>query len=202
MTEFSAIHAQTIEVYETQANAWDLHRSRSLTEKPWLDKFISDIKPGGAILDVGCGGGDPISRYLIERNFALTGVDAAIAMLNIARSRFPAMAWICQDMRELTLDRKFDGIVAWDSFFHLNPAEQRFTLNRFFAHLKSDGALLLTVGYKAGEVLGHVEGQRVYHSSLSPSEYRSILIGAGFNEIEYVAQDRRCGLRSVLLAHR
>ena len=201
MNELSAIHARTTEIYEAEANAWDLHRSRSLTERPWLDKFASVINPRGEILDVGCGGGEPIARYFIERNFTLTGIDAALAMIDIAQTRFPAMTWIQMDMRELNLGQIFDGIVAWDSFFHLNPEEQRLTLRLFFNHLKPDGALLLTVGHEAGEVLGQVEGKKVYHSSLEPTEYKSILFGAGFFEVEYVAQDQRCGMRSVILAH-
>ena len=201
MNEFSAIHARTAEIYEIHADAWDLHRSRSLSERPWLNQFISMIKPRSEVLDVGCGGGEPIARYFVERGFSLTGVDAAKGMIDIAQSRFPTMTWIHMDMRALSLGRKFDGIVGWDSFFHLNPAEQRLTLRHFFNHLKPDGALLLTVGHKAGEVLGHVEGQKVYHSSLDPTEYQNILFGAGFCEVKYVAQDPRCGMRSVILAH-
>lgn len=103
------------------------------------------------------------------------------------------------DMRELKLDRQFDGIIAWDSFFHLNPDEQRSTLQRFHKHLRPGGALLLTVGHKAGEVLGMVEGEAVYHSSLSQREYKHILGSAGFQETEMVLKDEICD-RTVLLA--
>ena len=103
------------------------------------------------------------------------------------------------DMRELAFDNKFDGIIAWDSFFHLKPDEQRSTLQRFIQHLRPGGALLLTVGDEAGEVLGTVEGEAVYHSSLSPEEYKRILSSAGFKNVEMVLRDEICD-RSVLLA--
>ena len=61
--------------------------------------------------------------------------------------------------------------------------------------------MLLTVGDKEGEVLGQVEGEEVYHSSLDPLEYKRIFSSAGFSEVEYVAQDQQCGLRSILLAY-
>jgi len=35
------------------------------------------------------------------------------------------------------------------------------TLQRFIQHLRSGGALLLTVGHEAGQVLGTVEGEAV-----------------------------------------
>lgn len=103
------------------------------------------------------------------------------------------------DMREMALDYAFDGIIAWDSFFHLKPDEQRNTLRLFCRHLRPEGSLLLTIGHEAGEVLGTVEGEAVYHASLSAEEYRHILGSAGFQIIEIVLSDESCD-RSVLLA--
>lgn len=54
MQDLKAVHAQTIGVYEAQAEAWDRQRSRSLTEKLWLDQFAAAIPSGGTVLDVGC----------------------------------------------------------------------------------------------------------------------------------------------------
>jgi SAM-dependent methyltransferase len=151
------------------------------------------------LLDVGCGAGEPISNYLIEQNYAVTGIDASPAMIEICESRFPEEAWLVMDMRELHLNRQFDGIVAWDSFFHLDPNEQRSALRSFIRHLRPGGALLLTVGDEAGEVLGSVEGEAVYHSSLAQQEYEQILGSAGFKDIEMILNDEICD-RTVLLA--
>ena len=201
MQDFKQIHHDTTKVYEAQAQAWDQHRSRSLTEKLWLDRVIATLPAGGTILDVGCGSGDPIARYLNKQGFTLTGVDAAPSMIHICQSRFPTMEWTVMDMRSLSLNQHFDGIIGWDSFFHLNPSEQRTTLQHFCHHLQPHGSLLLTVGHEAGEVLGQVEGHAVYHSSLSPSEYKAIVSKAGFSTVEHVAQDPNCGMRSLLFAH-
>jgi ubiquinone/menaquinone biosynthesis C-methylase UbiE len=47
-------------------------------------------------------------------------MDFATAMLNIARAHWPKDDWRVGDMRQLNLgDELFDGIIAWDSFFHL-----------------------------------------------------------------------------------
>ena len=101
---------------------------RVFFEKDWLERFISAVPVQSSILDVGCGAGEPIAAHLIERGFSVTGVDASPAMIEICRSRFPEMAWIVNDMRDLALERKFHGIIGWDSFFHLDPGEQRATL--------------------------------------------------------------------------
>ncbi|MEM8862237.1 MAG: class I SAM-dependent methyltransferase [Chloroflexota bacterium] len=201
MSEFKKIHQQTMSgVYERNAQTWDEQRPRTLVEKDWLDKFVSRLPAGGAVLDVGCGAGEPIAQYFIERGFAVTGIDASLGMINFCKSRFPEHQWQVMDMRQLDLGRKVDGIIAWDSFFHLNPAEQRQMLHYFLDHLRSGGVLMMTVGHEAGEVLGVVAGEQVYHSSLSAEEYQRILRDGGLEQIEIVFQDASCGGRTVLLA--
>ena len=202
MSRFDNIHRETAAVYERNAEGWDKQRPRSLYEKRWLDKFLQFMVPGGSILDVGCGAGEPISKYFLENGFSVTGVDSSPKMIEICKTRFPDQSWIVMDMRELTLNEQFAGIIAWDSFFHLNPDEQRHVLQRFLAHLTSGGTLLLTVGHESGEVLGTVEGEDVYHSSLSPQEYDQILRSGGLKNVEMTLQDESCRGRTVLLARR
>lgn len=200
MKRLSDIHLRTLQIYEKHAHAWDEHRPRVLFEKDWLDKFIMLLPAGGRILDVGCGAGEPISEYFIKRGFALTGLDASPKMLAISRNRFPTASWIEMDMRQLKLDTKFDGIVSWDGFFHLNQEEQRQVLVLFAEHLNPDGSLLLTIGHESGEVTGTVEGEEVYHSSLAPDEYKAILNKIGFEKVELVLEDEGCECHSILLA--
>lgn len=202
LKKLTDIHSRTIQVYEKHAHGWDKHRPRVFFEKNWLDKFFHLLPEKGSVLDVGCGTGKPIAEYFIKHGFNLKGLDASSNMLEIAKNRFPDSSWVEMDMRQLELDATFDGIISWDGFFHLNQEEQRQTLVLFADHLTSNGALLLTIGHEAGEVTGTVEGEEVYHSSLAPEEYSSILNSLGFDKVEIVLEDERCGCHSVLLAKR
>lgn len=202
MPKFEEIHSRTIDVYERHAHGWDEHRPRVLFEKKWLDKFIELLPTQGSVLDVGCGAGEPITSYFIEQGFEVTGVDASEKMLEISKSRFPTATWINRDMRELKLNSKFDGIISWDGFFHLNQEEQRQLLPVFAEHLNEEGTLLLTIGDESGEVTGMVEGEEVYHASLAPDEYVDILNSLGFDNVEIELEDETCGLHSILLAKR
>ena len=195
-------HQQTVDIYNRHAAAWDQHRPRVLVERPWLDKFIALLPTAGQILDAGCGAGEPIARYLLERGFSLTGIDASVKMLEIVRSRFAGFSWLQMDMRDLDLGERFDGIVSWDAFFHLNQPDQRRVIPLFADHLTEQGVLLLTIGHEAGEVTGIVEGDEVYHASLDADEYREILQSLGFTEFEIKLQDASCDYHSILLARR
>lgn len=193
---------QTQQVYQDQASAFDAARSRVLFEKPWLDRLTANLAPGSRILDLGCGSGEPVSRYLIERGFSLTGLDYAPAMIALARERFPAHTWAVGDIRDLNLSRSFDAILSWNGFFHLTMAEQGAALPRIVQLLAPGGRLLLTIGHHAGEVTGTVAGETVYHASLDGLDYERILIAANCTEIEIRLQDPDCGGHSILLARK
>jgi len=47
----------------------------------------------------------------------VTGADSPAALISICKERFPGMDWLVTDMRKLSLSRRFDAILAWDSFF-------------------------------------------------------------------------------------
>ncbi|WP_421947177.1 class I SAM-dependent DNA methyltransferase [Phaeodactylibacter xiamenensis] len=197
-----ALAAKTRSVYEQHGLQYDAERSRLLFEKKWLRRFENLLPASAAILDVGCGGGEPIGRYFIEQGYAVTGIDFAAPMVELAKARFPDSTWYRMDMRVLDLQESFQGIISWHSFFHLTPTEQRATLARFAQHLQPKGLLLLTVGPDAGEVTGHVGGQPVYHSSLSPAAYQEVLHSLGMTVLDFVPEDPECDFASVLLSRK
>ena len=103
-------------------------------------------------------------------------------------------------MRELALGRSFDGIIAWDSFFHLCPDDQRRMFPIFRQHARSDAALMFTSGPEHGEEIGSFEGEPLYHASLDAAEYRSLLDQSGFRVVSHVVEDPDCGRHTVWLA--
>ena len=112
-------YTSIVNLYQNHAVDWDRERGRSLFEKPWLDRMMTLLPPKRSILDLGCGSGEPIARYFIERGSEVTGVDSSSSFVGICRSRFPCQDWLIADMRVLSLGRRYDGILAWNSLFHL-----------------------------------------------------------------------------------
>lgn len=194
--------ARIVGIYRRHAAAFARDRDRNLFERPWLDRFAALLPTGGQVLDIGCGFGEPMARHLIDRGFTVTGVDSSPPLLDLARGRFPHHDWIEGDMRSLSLGRHFDGLLAWDSFFHLDHDDQRAMIPRFATHAADGAALMFTSGPAHGVALGRFEGETLFHASLCPEEYRILLDANGFEVLAHRAEDPDCGGHTVWLAQR
>jgi SAM-dependent methyltransferase len=188
-----------VDLYERHAHDFDRDRSRSLQEKGWLDRFLTHVRPAGVVLDVGCGMAEPIARFVLEAGLQVVGIDSSPSMIEMCRARFPGSEWIVGDMRQLGLGRRFDALLAWDSFFHLPGDDQRAMFPRFAAHAGAWAPLMFTSGTSHGEVLGSYGGEPLYHASLDPNEYEGLLLANGFSVLSYVADDPECGEHTVWL---
>ncbi|HYC04239.1 MAG TPA: class I SAM-dependent methyltransferase [Azospirillaceae bacterium] len=194
--------ARIIGLYRDNAARWDEDRPRNLIERAWLERFLDIVPAGGGVLDLGCGMGEPLAAFLAGRGLRITGVDTAPDLLDLARARLPDQEWILGDMRSLALGRRFDGILAWDSFFHLTRDDQRRMFPVFRDHAAPGAALMFTSGPEDGEAFGEMWGETVYHASLSPAEYRHLLESHGFDEVAHRAEDPDCGFHTVWLGRR
>jgi SAM-dependent methyltransferase len=189
--------SRIIEHYERHATAWDCDRQNSAwNDKVWHDLFIDRLMAGAKVLDLGCGSGWPVARHMAERGLRVTGVDSSPTMISLCRSRLPDHAWIVADMRKLSLARRFDSILAWDSFFHLDHDDQR---RMFAAHASGGAWLMFNAGPRRGEAIGNYRGDPLYHASLSPGEYEILINRFGFEVIEHAADDERAGGRTAWL---
>lgn len=189
-----------IGLYERYAHDFDRERGRSLQERHWLDRFLSHVSPGGTVLDVGCGSAEPIARYIMKSGRRVVGIDSSQTLIAICRERFPVAEWLVMDMRQLGLSRRFDGILAWDSFFHLNMDDQRKMFRRLADHAAPGAPLMFTSGMSEGSVLGEYHDEPLYHASLDPEEYRRLLADNGFSVEAHVVEDPACGNHTVWLA--
>jgi SAM-dependent methyltransferase len=187
-------HAEEIiDLYDRHAEVWNGERWRNLFERPWLDRFLSLLPREGSIVDIGCGSGEHIARYFIETRFRLTGVDSSATMIRFCKQRFPNETWVVADMRSLLLGRKFDGILAWDSFFHLPEDNQRKMFPIFRSHAVPKAALMITTGPRAGEAIGTYQGEPLYHASLAADEYQLLFDKHDFEVVSHVVEEPATG---------
>jgi SAM-dependent methyltransferase len=187
--------------YERHASDWDADRRRlGWNDKVWHDRLVALLQKGARVLDLGCGGGMPVASHLVAQGMRVTGVDASPSLIALCRERLPDEEWIVADMRGLTLEARFDGILAWDSFFHLTPDDQRAMFAVFATHARPGAILMFNSGPAFGEAIGSYKGDPLYHASLDPVEYRELLTRHGFELIAHLAEDPRAGGRTAWLA--
>src|SRR5262249_26356459 len=96
--------------YQRHGDTWARERGDRLIETAWLERFTALLPAQAAVLDIGCGSGQPIARYLIGKGYRITGVDSAPGMVALCRGHAPDHEWTVADMRTLSLGRTFAGI--------------------------------------------------------------------------------------------
>lgn len=187
-------------VYNKIANWFAENRCVGLIEQNYLEALISEIKSNADVLDIGCGTGKPILEYLLNKNLNIIGVDASKEMLTIARNNFPTTEFVLEDMRKLALNKKFDAIIAWHSFFHLPAADQPKMFEIFESHINPKGILLFTSGSERGEAWGINGGENLFHASLNTDEYQQLLKKHNFEVLNHIVNDENCGGATVWMA--
>jgi SAM-dependent methyltransferase len=189
------------QLYARHAQRFDAARTRSLMELPYLEKATALAPAPGNVLDLGCGSGEPLARYFVDNGYCVTGIDTVGEMLDMCRARFPEMTWRRADMRHLDIPQRFEIVIAWDSFFHLKPDDQRQMFATFRKHTVPGGVLVFTSGTSEGEKIGgNLFGDVLYHASLDSVEYARLLDHHGYSAILHRVEDPDCGGHTVWIA--
>jgi SAM-dependent methyltransferase len=191
-----------IGLYRRHATAFMAARSIELVERAWLDRFLEVAGRGGHILDLGCGSGQPIAAYLDGCGHPVTGVDSSPELLAAFAKVVPGATAILGDMRTVPLEGTFAGILAWDSLFHLTQDDQRAALVRLETHAAPGAALMFNSGPDDGIAIGSFEDEPLFHASLGPTAYRSLLQGLGFALLDHRVEDPTCGGRTIWLCRK
>jgi 2-polyprenyl-3-methyl-5-hydroxy-6-metoxy-1,4-benzoquinol methylase len=111
-----------------------------------LEDLASLIPSEAAVLDLGCGAGVPVTRWLADRGFAVTGVDVSAKQLELARTYVPDGTFLKADMTEVVFGPEtFDAVVAFHSIIHVPRTEHPKLLESIHRWLKPGGALLATL---------------------------------------------------------
>jgi SAM-dependent methyltransferase len=182
--------------YERHALSWDAdRRAAGWLDKPCIERFLGFLPRGAMILDLGCGGGSPVALHMVAHGFRVTGVDSSPTLISLCRTRMPDQEWVVGDMRSLALGRRFQGILAWDSFFHLRHQDQRAMFRIFALHAAPGAIVMFNAGFGHGEAVGCYQGDPLYHASLDASEYQALLADSGFELLEHSINDPAKGGR-------
>jgi 2-polyprenyl-3-methyl-5-hydroxy-6-metoxy-1,4-benzoquinol methylase len=110
-----------------------------------LEKYAAS----GDILDIGCGSGNTGTEMEESTYRSYLGVDISEEALNKARKRSAESgrqgknSFECADFLSYTPGRRFDVILFRESLYHVPPNKIKSTLDRYAAHLKEGGVLIV-----------------------------------------------------------
>lgn len=192
-------------------SAWDAYAAKyaerfidELDDKPldtWLLERVAMLSGKDPVLEVGCGPGH-VSGYLAEFDAEVTGIDISPAMIEQARSRFPALIFEVGNQADLMRPPRAHGwgaIVSSHSTIHLAPSELAPLFSEFARVLRPGGWMLLIVrvGNDVRQVYvdpgtGEVSDEPVEAGDVSvgvvlhdPEQVREAVRAAGFVDIEW-----------------
>lgn len=140
------LDAETDAAYDRWAQYYDIGEG---DRRPHLGFYASLLRPGDrSVLEIGCGTG-VVAAALADRIRAaghdprVVGLDVSAAMLEVARSRHPAIEWVHADMRTPGVSGRFDLLVCCFNTFQFMLADedlaQAFSAAR--EHVEADGRL-------------------------------------------------------------
>lgn len=148
------------------------------TVRGWARSLV----PGAAVLDLGCGHGVPISQVLMDKGFAVHGIDASPTLIAAFRERFPAVPAECAAVEESAFfGRTFDGVVAWGLMFLLPADTQTALVRKVTRTLNRGGRFLFTSPQAACTWPDALTGQPSI--SLGSDVYRRTLAAAGLEHV-------------------
>ena len=144
----------TIEYYNNEADRF-FESTVSVDFSKIQEQFLKYVKPGGRILDLGCGSGRD-SRAFLERGYEVVAVDGSRELAKIAGA-YIGQEVIVADFREFEPEGTFDGIWACASLLHLLREEIAALMRRMAAHLAEGGCFYAS--FKYGEFQGERNGR-------------------------------------------
>lgn len=187
--------------YDKIADKWSDFRNKCVTNK-CVEEFAELLPCGARVLDVGCGTGYPIDRYLTDKGFEVVGIDVSEGMLSHARALCLDKAdFIKCDFLDYNDSKKFDAIIAFDSLWHVPLADQAKLYEKAAELLKTGGFLMFTHGKDRGEVENPMFGETFCYAALGLDELLRALKRNGFQIVRFEKnyKEKTTGTRDLLV---
>jgi 2-polyprenyl-3-methyl-5-hydroxy-6-metoxy-1,4-benzoquinol methylase len=149
----------------------------------WLAELRDRLPDRSAVLDIGCGCGVPVARYLATAGHQVKGVDISDVQIERARRLVPGATFIRADITEMSFQPgSFDAVICLYALIHMPLDRQPRLLHDIAGWLRPGGWLLVTTGQDAWTgtqdnwLGGHAT---MWWSHADAPTYRSWIHGAG-----------------------
>ena len=167
---------QTIAYFDEHAEK-QFREAFAITDTAMQDKFLSYVKEGGHILDLGCGSGRD-SAYFMKRGYTVTAADGSAKLCRLAESHL-GIPVRTMEFTELDDTDLYDGIFASASIMHLPYDRLKQLMPALLKAMKKDGVLYASFKYGDQEGVSHNR----YFTYLNEERISELLDGIGQYEL-------------------
>ena len=164
---------ETLGVYAAKALEY-AEVTRNLARDPQLRAFIDAVKPGGAVLDLGCGPGIAAEQMALA-GLTVTATDPVPEMVELAAQKTGVTARVAS-FDDLTGTGLYDGIWANFSLLHAPRSEMPRHLSNIAKALRPNGVFHIAV--KTGTGSGRDALGRLY-TYFTQDELTGLIADAG-----------------------
>ena len=146
--------------------------------------FISHLPESGTVLDIGCGGGVPVLRTLVDNGYDVKGIDFSQGMLDLAKQNVPEAELILGDITKIELEfESFDGIISTYAFIHIFRTQHPLLYMKIYSWLKPGGIMLVSTAQTEWEEVHDYFGVPMAWSHPAARESLQLVHNAGFEII-------------------
>jgi len=181
-----SVPEDVIEVYDALAEVYADHYESGNPDRPFLNEFLSHLRRGARLLDVGCGTGSG-AKYFSDHGMRVEGIDLSRSMIEVARRNYPHIRFTRKDMRNSNYRTgHFDAIWAGYSLFHMGREDFKAVLKRIRKALAPEDIFGLIMQEGKGDVQFPeplCPGKSLLVCLYSMEELTALLSTAGFNVI-------------------
>jgi ubiquinone/menaquinone biosynthesis C-methylase UbiE len=188
------------EQYDRESTLYDEQGGvySNITHQQFIQEFLSFLPPNSKVLDAPCGTGRYLP-FLLEKGYALVGIDQSHGMLERAKIKFPTVQFEKMGLQEMAFQEVFDGAICMDAMENVPPEDWPLVLNNFHRALKPLGYFYFTAetlenaneieiqqaferAQRAGlpVVYGEYPDEEVYHYHPTRQQVREWTQQAGF----------------------
>lgn len=151
----------------------------------YLEGLVSKLPAKARILDIGCGSGVPIDKFLLEKGFKLTGIDISEEMVKLAKENLPKGNFFVKDMAQIDFpESSFSAVVSFYAIFHIPREEHLLLLKKLYTISNTGGYLLITMGSSDWEgTEDDFHGAKMFWSHYDKDKNVELVKQAGFKII-------------------
>lgn len=169
----------------------------------YLEKFIEQISTGSIILDLGCGAGIPIDKFLAEYRYKVIGLDISEKQIELAKKNLPEQIFEVKDMSGLKENEyQVDAVVSFYAIFHTPKEQHEELFRKINSFLPENGLVLVTMGSSEWEGTEEdFHGAKMFWSHYGAEKNKEIVRQAGF-EILFDEVDDSGGEKHLIILAR